>query len=127
MRYSEKEVAAAAAKTCLEILQTCRPGFEICGPLQQMFRDSADVYQVALPDNIEQLMGSPDQYGVDEMLDASSRLHYSQPSEQIGQYVDMNIGAEWGPEWQSLIVGRPRQRKTSGIGGRMLIDDMLNN
>ena len=111
---------------CLESIQQTRVGFALCGPLQQLFRRTAVECGVTVPDDIEALIG-PLQYTVDQILDACTRLAYTQPFDQILRHILKTIAEEWSYEWRRLIVepgGAPRRQSSSGR--YLQINSLLN-
>ncbi|KAL8666105.1 MAG: hypothetical protein Q9168_007553 [Polycauliona sp. 1 TL-2023] len=109
IRYSPKEPPASdTVEFSLGLLQQASVGFPICGPLQELFKRTAVDCGVKMPPNIDEIMASPGSYGVDDILDACTRLDYKQPTDQSTRHVDENIAAEWPSKWQE-IVNRPYQ------------------
>ena len=92
-----------AAILCLEVLGKNRYGFKISGPLQHMFRVQLNEYGVELPAEIEDRFGPRDQFSIEEILDASTRLSYTQPSGQLVRWIDPNFPTEWKREWQEQM------------------------
>lgn len=116
---------------CLEVLKECgdRPGgFAICGPLQEMFRQSAVECGVALPDDLLNLMGPPSQYSPDNMLDAYTRLSYVQPVERVTDHLDPTFARDFMTEWQHLFATRLSLGKEASPGSErpMQISSLLN-
>ena len=71
-------------------------------------------------------LGPSDRYGVDEILDACTRLDYSQPVEQIKRYIDRSIGADWTEEWNKQM-DQHKHGKPSAADRAMQITSLLNN
>ena len=137
VRYSseeEMESRDTAIRLCLETLQKTRTGFGLCGPLQQMFRLTVRKHGIVLPNDIVSKMGSPGRYGVDDILDACTRLDYSQPIDQILGYLHPKISENWQVEWWKQIDEPKRReqsdelRRASGIPptSRVEINSLLN-
>jgi len=131
IRYSPSEpYAPDVVAFCLGTLQDNRSGFAICGPLQELFRKTAVECNVQLPSNIRELMEPAQQYGVDDILDACSRISYTQPTEQIVRYIDDAIAEEWEETWRTIIGGvdATPSRQFSGDSGRVMhINWLLND
>ena len=74
-------------------------------------------------------MGSFDHYGVDDILDACTRLSYTQPIDQILLRIDPNIARDWPGQWQRQVVaGFGQSRRGSNSSGRyMQIGNLLND
>ena len=74
-------------------------------------------------------MASFDHYGIDDILDACTRLSYTQPLDQILLCIDPNIARDWAGEWQRQVVAALGQsRRGSSSGGRYLqIGNLLND
>jgi len=131
IRYSPSEPhAPEVVLLCLEVLQENRPGFAICGPLQELFRRTAVECCVHLPTNLPELMEPNQHYGIDDILDACTRISYTQPTEQIVTYVDPAIAQDWSDEWQEIIgpLQSTPSRPFAGDNGRVMhINSLLNN
>ena len=117
----DKESRGKAIRVCLETLQQTRSGFGLCGPLQQMFRLTVQTNNISLPENVVSGMGSLNRYGVDDILDACTRLDYSQPIELITGYLHPQIADTWHEEWRKQIDG-PRRASNA----RLEITSLLN-
>ncbi|MCJ1397562.1 hypothetical protein MMC11_000756 [Xylographa trunciseda] len=126
MKYSSDESLAQNVLTfCLDILQQNRAGFPLCGPLLQMFLQNAKQRGIEPDQDVDARAGSHDRYGVDQILDACTRLEYSQPVDQIKRYIDRNIGEDWTEEWNKQM-DQPRPRRQSTTDRSMQITSLLN-
>ncbi|KAL8690592.1 MAG: hypothetical protein Q9218_003996 [Villophora microphyllina] len=134
VRYTPHDPSGTqVVEFCLSMLQEASPGFPICGPLQELFRRTAVECGVELPSNIEEISGNLGSYGMDDILDACTRLDYKQPVDQSTRHVDENVEEEWSSKWQQIVENpdRPppptpewaRKRR----GKRMRIDTLLND
>lgn len=115
---------------CLETLQANRPGFAICGPLQELFRKTAAECRIELPSNIRELMKPTQDYGIDDILDACARISYTQPTEQIVRYIDEAIAENWEKDWREIIGetdAHPAQHSFADSGRVMHINWLLND
>ncbi|MCJ1284530.1 hypothetical protein MMC26_003863 [Xylographa opegraphella] len=111
---------------CLDALQQNGAGFPICGPLQQLFRQNAMAQGIVLGQDVEAKLGDNDRYGVDEVLDACTRLEYSQPVDQIKRYIDRNIGVDWEAEWNKQMEQQKPERQST-TDRAMQITSLLNS
>ena len=131
IRYSPSEpYAPEVVKFCLETLQANRPGFAICGPLQELFRKTAVECRVQLPGNVRELMKPAQNYGIDEILNACARISYTQPTEQIVRNIDNAIADNWDENWREIIGqldATPAQQSSNDNGGVMHINWLLND
>ena len=126
IRYSHREsLNTESIINVLEALQQTRPGFPVCGPLQQMFRATAEVYGIGLPGDVDESMGSMNRYGLDNLLDACTRLEYAQPTDQIVGYINPNIAEKWPEEWEKQI-DRPRREQQQQSARYLEINSLLN-
>lgn len=129
VRHSPKEPPAPqVVHFCLGIMQQTRTGFAICGPLQELFRRTAVECGVDLPDSIDSIMGPVAHYTVDDILDACTRLSYTQPFDQILRHIYECIAEDWQSEWRRIIIapgGAPRRQSSSGK--YLQINSLLNN
>jgi hypothetical protein len=129
LRFGSKDQSSLdVALFSIRILETNRQGFPICGPLLQMFRDTVRGLEFQIPEEVESQLGPADQFDVDGILDAATRLSYQQPLHQIQQWIDDAFGEEWDNEWQQ----RSRWRGGEGpeLGAKrnsMQIRDVLNS
>lgn len=113
---------------CFESLQENGAGFRICGPLQELFRRTVVGSSLSLPENLEDLMEPPQNFGVDEILGACTRLEYTQPLSQVLNHIDPLIGSDWLHYWQSLIMTPEGQFMRPTTTERYLqIPSLLNN
>jgi len=68
-----------------------------------MFVQMAREQGVAMPENMNELMGGRTHYGPEELLDACERVTYLQPIEILLQRIDPGIAATFEHEWQDFI------------------------
>ncbi|KAL8822526.1 MAG: hypothetical protein Q9191_006739 [Dirinaria sp. TL-2023a] len=119
--------ASEVAVFCLEMLSETSAGFAICGPLSALFRQTLTEYGIALPDDLDDRIGSPVEYSLDDILDTCTRLTYVQPTEQILRHLDSSLAIDWGREWQQQVVeNASRRRRLSSSGHHMDIGSLLN-
>ncbi|KAI4195291.1 MAG: hypothetical protein LQ350_007272 [Teloschistes chrysophthalmus] len=118
---------------CLATLQEASAGFPICGPLQELFKRTADECRVQLPSNIDEITGNLGNYGMDDILDACTRLDYKQPIDQTVRHVDDKVEEEWAGKWQQIVENPARPppptapwRRGVPSKNQMRIDTMLN-
>lgn len=113
---------------CFESLQEAGAGFKICGALQELFRRTVVGTSLSLPDNLEDLMEPPQNFGVNEILGACTRLEYTQPLSQVLNHIDPSIGSDWLRYWQSLIMAPEGQfTKPTPTERYLQIPSLLNN
>lgn len=104
IRYSPEEPPASeTVEFCLLLLQQASVGFPICGPLQELFKRTADHCGAKMPANVDEISGALGSYGVDEILDACTRLDYKQPVDQSTRHIDDNIAVDWPSKWQEIV------------------------
>ena len=124
----ENPPASSVVVFCLEMLSKTEAGFAICGPLSLLFRKTAEQHQIELPPNIDEKVGQPMAYNVDDILDACTRLQYSMPLDQTRRHIDRSIAADWGAEWARQIEGPKRAaEKPSSSERYMQIGALLND
>ena len=116
---------------CMDVLKECLDGpggFNVCGPLQEMFRQSAVECNVPLPDDLLILMGPPSQYSPDNMLDAYTRLSYVQPVERITDHLDPTFAQDLLAEWQNFVEATlsPGKEDSPSSERSMQISSLLN-
>jgi len=121
LSYSPLEPPASETVAfCLHALQHTHAGFALCGPLQSLFTQRVRECGIRIPEELEKLVDSVDDYSVDDILDACTRLSYTEPLDQSIRYIDPLIAKEWNGEWEIQIIGRKRSRD------RLQIDHILN-
>ena len=126
LHYSlDTYIGATVVPFCLNMLQQNQAGFPVCGPLQQLFRQNAKMY-IESDSDVKAMVESDNHYGVDDILDACTRLEYSQPVDLIRRYIDRGVGDHWAEEWRKQMnVERPRRHSTTERS--MLITSVLND
>lgn len=128
VRYSHDEpVASAVARFCLQAMQQNRAGFELCGPLQELFRRTAVELKVELPHDVQELMEPQLYFGINHVLDACTRLSYTPPIEQALRHIDPSVPQEWQFQWRNQIDSHAgRGRKQSQNERYLQIHSLLN-
>ncbi|KAI4137433.1 MAG: hypothetical protein LQ341_005140 [Variospora aurantia] len=133
IRYSPDEPPASnVVEFCLGLLQASSIGFPINGPLQELFRRTAVECGAALPPNVKQFNEQLGNYGMDDILDACTRLDYKQPVDQSVRHIDENIADEWASKWEQIVDSpdRPESpqstRKVSPSEKHLRIESLLN-
>ena len=142
IRYSPEDPPASdTVEFSLGLLQQASVGFPICGPLQQLFKRTAMECNAKMPSNIDEITGPLGSYGVDDILDACTRLDYKQPTDQSIRHIDENISMDWPSKWQDIVnnpnrpespesTRRTKSMSTSSSGSgdhHMRIASLLNN
>ncbi|KAL8703629.1 MAG: hypothetical protein Q9201_003199 [Fulgogasparrea decipioides] len=134
VRYSVRDPPGTeVVEFCLGMLQEASIGFPLCGPLQDLFRRAAvEECGVLLPSNVEEMTGNVGSYGMDDILDACTRLDYKQPVDQSVRHLDERIAEEWSSQWQQIVENpeRPKvppvMRERRQSGKQIRIDALLN-
>ncbi|KAL8682490.1 MAG: hypothetical protein Q9186_001437 [Xanthomendoza sp. 1 TL-2023] len=139
IRYSPQDPPASdMVEFVLGLLQQASVGFPICGPLQELFQRTAVDCGTKMPPNIDAIAGPLGSYGVDDILDACTRLDYKQPVDQSRRHIDEGIAAEWATKWQDIVNSpdRPqappstrrlsRSSSSPGSDQNMRINSLLN-
>ncbi|KAI9824068.1 MAG: hypothetical protein M1832_002136 [Thelocarpon impressellum] len=116
VRFGGPGQAQSAAVFCLESLRESRAGFAVCGPLQEMFRRTLVECGIALTNELGDLAGA-DTFCLDEMMDACTRLSYTQPIEQVRRRLAPTLAEEWEKELMKLGNASPGSM-SSGSSGR---------
>ena len=122
LRFALSEIdGKEIVQYCLEALKESadgRGGFAVCGPLQEMFRRCAVECGAPMPDNLHDLMGH-EQYGPDKLVDACTRLSYTQPIDQIVSNIDEEVARTFAEEWTKFVEGPEDQESVSSEGTRL--------
>lgn len=114
--------ASEVTRICLDLLQTTRKAFPICGPLQKLLHQRALDHGITMPAGMEEIMGSFSHYGVDDILDACTRLSYAPPLERILPAIHPAIADEWSAAFRRSAPDRCERPAL----GRVEISDLLN-
>ncbi|KAK3171277.1 hypothetical protein OEA41_003361 [Lepraria neglecta] len=129
VRYSPHlPPASQTARFCLDVLHQTRLGFALCGPLQLLFHRTAQECGVQLPPEMSDNVDSFNHYVVDDILDACTRLSYTQPLDQILHHIDPDIAQDWSGEWENQIKSRKgKVRRESSSGRYLQVANILND
>ena len=121
----DREEKLVAVRLGCDLLSRNRPGFQICGPLLQMFRTTIDQYAgIDISEELDSNYGPRDQFTIDEILDASTRLSYTMPVAQIARWLDPEFHMQWADEWIKQM-GKSRRRR-SPANRSMRVEDVMN-
>jgi len=129
VRLSPKEPPAQeVVRFYLEISQQNRANFPLCGPLQSLFLQTVEECGIHLPPELCDIIDSFNHFFLDEILDACTRLTYTQPLDQILPYLDPAIARDFNREWDMQVVNRPKPPRRESSSGRYLqIGNLLND
>ena len=105
---------------CLASLEEAKGGYPLAGPLQKMFRQAVADYNIPVPDEFEQMMGSAASLGPEDLLDACSRASYRQPINQLLPNMDRNMAEGFVAGWQQL---ESRERPEKETPPAVFVDD----
>lgn len=134
---SSQKTASAALQIGLETLMMSRQGFPICGPMQELLKQTAITHNVRQPDNIQELMASHRQskaeYKTDDFIDACTRPTYVQPASSIHAKYSPTFASDWALEarkYDSQMFEGPGIVRSSeeerGAQNLMQIRNLLN-
>ena len=131
---SQAPEGPVVVKFCLEMLQQTRTGFPLCGTLQHLFVKTIEECGVLPPADLAKIIDSCKLITMDQVLDACTRLTYTQPLSQIIPNIDPSIANDFNREWDRHIVYGPTQVRressssSSSSSGRYLqIGSLLNS
>ena len=129
VRYSPQDPPAQTViKLCLEVLNSTRPGFAVCGPLQFLFYQTAVDCGLEIPLELNDMVGSFNHYLVDDILDACTRLTYTMPFDQVLRHIDPELAQDWAEQWQKRVIARKGKARRESTSGRYLqVANLLNN
>ncbi|KAL9607656.1 MAG: hypothetical protein Q9167_007452 [Letrouitia subvulpina] len=129
VRHSPNQPPAAdVVEFCLRLLDEAGVGFPICGPLQELFRRTAVECNVPMPKTVDHT----GRYGMDDILDACTRLDYKQPLDQSVRHVDSRVAQDWPEVWEAVVNSPERpealasSRRYSKGDSVLPIDSLLN-
>lgn len=132
VRYGDSpENSMEVTKFCMENLEETadgKGGFSVCGPLQKAFFQTAKDCGVPITDNFPNLISSLPPLNTDNILDACTRLSYTQPVDQVISILDPSIGQDFEKGWRDLIDGHEPEMDQAGSGKEyMQISSLLND
>ena len=124
----EDPPASEVVVFCLEMLSRTQAGFAVCGPLSYLFRRTAAEQKIPLPSDMDERFGLQDQYSLDDILDACTRLAYAIPLDQTFRHIDRSIASEWSAEWDRQVVKAGKGSHRPSMSERyMQIGALLND
>ncbi|MCJ1379996.1 hypothetical protein MMC17_003099 [Xylographa soralifera] len=111
-----------------------RGGYGVCGPLQEAFRKAAVECNIPLPEEIDDLMKfNPKTENPDAIINATTRLSYTQPVFQAVRCMNETFGDEFAEEWRKFVEGDAFRRRSESDDTRdshdsdvMKIDSILS-
>ena len=113
VRFGPPRVAQEAALFCLESLKESRAGFAVCGPLQELFRRTLVECGVSISGELADATSPISDFCLDDMMDACTRLSYSQPIERIRRRLSPRIAEEWDRDIRRLREPSPDSSNSS--------------
>ncbi|MCJ1401592.1 hypothetical protein MMC11_004808 [Xylographa trunciseda] len=141
IRFDSSPLAerTGVVRTGLSLLKEASDGrgaYSVCRPLQEAFRKAAVSYGIPLPDDIDDLMQiDPIQDDPDAIINATTRLSYSQPIFQAIRCMSPTFGEDFEHEWRKFAEGELGSRRShdsadthsSTDGDVMKIDSILSS
>lgn len=103
---------------CLESLAEAKASYPLAVPLQKMFATSLEDLNIALPDDLAELIGPPSTYQIDELLSACTRMTYRAPIAQMLPSMKPTLAQDFVDEWSKAC-------KRGDEGMRMDLDGAL--
>jgi hypothetical protein len=95
----------------MEILIQSYLGFPVAGPFQEMLWRTANECSVSLPTRISGRMASPrppkEHYGMDDLIDACTRLSYTQPADEIHNRYLPSLSIDWASKGSAFGFHAP--------------------
>ena len=67
-----------------------------------------------MPEDLAELMSGNSEFCLDEMMDACTRLSYTQPVEQVRRHMSSTIAEEWEKEAWKMETSSPGSSTSSG-------------
>ena len=90
---------AKVIRFCIENLQEAKAGYPLAGPLQRMFATAVGEYNIAIPQDLERLVGPIYQYQLDDLLNACTRPSYQAPVAQLRPNMSPSLAQDFMDEW----------------------------
>ena len=100
---------------CIESLAEAKASYPLATPLQKMFATSLNDLNIALPDDLAELIGPPSTYQIDELLGACTRMTYRAPIAQMLPSMKATLAQDLVDEWS-----KPCNKRDEGM--RMDLD-----
>lgn len=113
VRFGAPRVAQEAALFCLESLKESRVGYAVCGPLQELFQRTLIECGIPILNELAEAASPVSDFCLDEVMDACTRLSYTQPVEHIRRRLAPNIAEDWDREMIRLRVPSPDSSTSS--------------
>lgn len=127
---SQGDDIADIVRFCIESLEDAKFGYPVAGPLQRMFANRLIECNISLPNDLENLVGSPHMYQLEDILNVCTRSSYTPPIAQILQNLVPSLAQDFMDEWQAACDQHPQtnlESPTSVQNQRsMHIDNLLN-
>ena len=79
----EPKNAPGALHISMSALQEAHSGFHLCVTLQDLLRQRALAHNIELAEGTRSMLGSRPHIGMDEILDACTRMTYTQPLKEV--------------------------------------------
>lgn len=115
---------------CIESLEDAKFGYPVAGPLQRMFANRLIECNISLPNDLENLVGSPHIYQLEDLLNVCARSSYTPPITQLLQNFKPSLAQDFMDEWQAAYDQHPQtnlENPTAVPNQRsMHIDTLLN-
>ena len=104
-----------------------RGGFAVCGPLQKAFSQIVIDCNVLSVGDMHQWLGENKKLSVDEMLDAITRLSYTQPVNHVVSHMSETLPQDFPEAWRSFVEQRgPDKVEPSRDSKYLQISSLLN-
>ncbi|KAI9840366.1 MAG: hypothetical protein M1837_001667 [Sclerophora amabilis] len=110
VRLGTSSQAEDAAWFCMKSLTESRAGHAVCGPLQELFRNTVIQNGIHLPESSDHPVPMATSFTLDQILDACTRLTYAQPIEQIQRRLSPTLTEDWNQESVILNGNLDRER-----------------
>ena len=113
---------------CIESLEDAKCGYPVAGPLQRMFANRLVDCNIPLPNDLENLVGSPHIYQLEDMLNVCARSSYTPPITQILQNFEESLAQDFMDEWQAACDqnSQTNLEDPTTVHNQMNIDTLLN-
>ncbi|KAL8818694.1 MAG: hypothetical protein Q9191_007885 [Dirinaria sp. TL-2023a] len=116
---------------CIEDLQEAKAGYPLAGPLQRMFANSMAESNVAIPSDLERLVGPSHQYQLDDLLNACTRPSYKISIAQLRPNISPTLAHDFMDEWRKVADeqqhGELNATSTGAAPRSMHINALLND
>lgn len=108
------EDTAEVVRFCLEALEDARFGYPVAGALQRMFANMLLDHKITIPRDLQDMIGPPHLYQLEDLLSACARTSYRPPISQLLPNFGPNLAQDFVLDWQQATNGHQDRSSSEG-------------